>query len=83
MRWGSGLDVADLDVFVRPDLCTDLTDAPQQGIQTAVVPAAGGGVFDVKNDRPGLCPFVSHSFASVQMGQVGLLNIGDVHAVVR
>ncbi len=56
----------------------DLTDAPQHGIQTAVVAAGGGGVFDVKIDKPGLYPFVSHSFASVQMGQVGLLNVGDV-----
>ncbi len=54
----------------------DLTDAPQHGVQTAVVPAGGGGVFDVRIDRPGLYPFVSHSFASVQMGQVGLLNVG-------
>jgi hypothetical protein len=33
-------------------------------------------VFDVKIDQPGLYPFVSHSFASVQMGQVGLLEVG-------
>jgi nitrite reductase (NO-forming) len=56
----------------------DLIDAPQHGIQTAVVPAGGGGVFDVKIDRPGLYPFVSHAFASVQMGQVGLLKVGRV-----
>jgi nitrite reductase (NO-forming) len=56
----------------------DLTSAPQHGIQTAVVPAGGGGVFDVTIDKPGLYPFVSHSFASVQMGQVGLLNVGNV-----
>ena len=56
----------------------DLTSAPQQGIQTAVVPAGGGGVFDVKIDKPGLYPFVSHSFASVHMGQVGLLKVGEV-----
>jgi nitrite reductase (NO-forming) len=47
-------------------------------VQTATVPAGGGGVFDVKIDRPGLYPFVSHSFASVDMGQVGLLKVGDV-----
>ena len=56
----------------------DLVDAPQHDIQTAAVPAGGGGVFDVKIDKPGLYPFVSHSFASVQMGQVGLLNVGNV-----
>jgi hypothetical protein len=42
------------------------------------VPAGGGGVFDVKVDTPGLHPFVSHSFASVDMGQVGLLKVGNV-----
>jgi nitrite reductase (NO-forming) len=48
----------------------------QRGVQTALVPAGGGGVFDVKIDKPGLYPFVSHSFASVNMGEVGLLNVG-------
>jgi nitrite reductase (NO-forming) len=47
-------------------------------VQTATVPAGGGGVFDVKIDKAGLYPFVSHSFASVDMGQVGLLKVGDV-----
>jgi hypothetical protein len=41
------------------------------------VPAGRGGVFDVKIDQEGLYPFVSHSFASVDMGQVGLLKIGN------
>jgi nitrite reductase (NO-forming) len=45
-------------------------------VQTVTVPAGGGGVFDVKIEKPGLYPFVSHSFASVDMGQVGLLNVG-------
>jgi nitrite reductase (NO-forming) len=49
-----------------------------ENVQTATVPAGGGGVFDVKIDKPGLYPFVSHSFASVDMGQVGLLNVGGV-----
>ena len=35
----------------------------------AIVPAGGGGVFDVKIDQAGMYPFVSHSFASVQMGK--------------
>ncbi len=60
----------------------DLTNAPQEGIQTALVPAGGGGVFDVKIDKAGLYPFVSHSFASVQMGQVGLLKVGDVEGTM-
>jgi len=51
----------------------------QRNVQTAVVPAGGGGVFDVKIDQPGLYPFVNHSFASVDLGQVGLLNVGNVH----
>ena len=50
----------------------------QRNVQTAVVPAGGGGVFDVKIDQPGLYPFVNHSFASVDLGQVGLLKVGNV-----
>ena len=56
----------------------DMVDAPQQGIQTASVPAGGGGVFDVQIDKPGIYPFVSHSFASVNLGEVGLLKVGKV-----
>ncbi len=48
-----------------------------RGVQTVNVPAGGGGVFDVKIDDPGLYPFLSHSFASVDLGQVGLLNVGN------
>jgi nitrite reductase (NO-forming) len=47
-------------------------------VQTVTVPAGGGGVFDVKIDKPGLYPFVSHAFAAVDQGQVGLLKVGDV-----
>src|SRR5215470_14448174 len=47
-------------------------------VQTVTVPAGGGGVFDVKIDKPGLYPFVSHAFAAVDQGQVGLLNVGNV-----
>ena len=65
-------------VLSRAWVNADLVDAPQHDIQTAVVPAGGGGVFDVKIDRPGLYPFVSHSFASVQLGQVGVLDVGGV-----
>jgi nitrite reductase (NO-forming) len=49
-----------------------------RNVQTAPVPAGGGGVLDVKIDRPGLYPFVSHAFAAVDQGQVGLLRVGDV-----
>lgn len=59
-------------------LNADMVDPPQHDIQTATVPAGGGGVFDVKIDQAGIYPFVSHSFASVNMGEVGLLNVGGV-----
>ena len=65
-------------ILARAWVNADLVDAPQHDIQTAIVPAGGGGVFDVKIDRPGIYPFVSHSFASVAMGEVGLLNVGGV-----
>jgi nitrite reductase (NO-forming) len=55
-----------------------VTDPPEHGVQTVTVPAGGGGIFDVTVDKPGLYPFVTHSFASVDMGAVGLLKVGDV-----
>jgi nitrite reductase (NO-forming) len=61
----------------RAWLNADMTQY-ERNVQTALVPAGGGGVFDVKIAQPGLYPVVSHSFASVDEGQVGLLNIGDV-----
>ena len=54
----------------------DLTQF-QRGVQTVGVPAGGGAVFDVKIGDPGLYPFVSHSFASVDLGMVGLLKVGQ------
>jgi nitrite reductase (NO-forming) len=54
----------------------------QRDVQTAIVPAGGGGVFDVKIDQPGLYPFVSHAFAHVDLGQVGLLNVGNVQGTM-
>jgi nitrite reductase (NO-forming) len=56
---------------------SDMTSPPQVGVQTVVVPAGGGGVFDVKIDDEGLYPFVSHAFAHVDLGQVGLLKVGN------
>ena len=41
------------------------------------VPAGGGAVFEMRIPDEGLYPFVSHSFASVDLGQVGLLKIGN------
>jgi nitrite reductase (NO-forming) len=46
-------------------------------VQTFPVPAGGGAVFEVRIPDEGLYPFVSHSFASVDLGQVGLLKVGD------
>jgi nitrite reductase (NO-forming) len=55
-----------------------VTNPPQNEVQTVSVPAGGGGIFDVKIDEPGLYPFVSHAFAHVDLGQVGLLEVGNV-----
>ena len=62
-------------IFDRAWANQDMTQF-QTGVQTVGVPAGGGAVFDVKIDEPGFYPFVSHSFASVDMGQVGLLKVG-------
>jgi nitrite reductase (NO-forming) len=63
-------------IFNRAWVNGDMTQF-QQGVQTVDVPAGGGAVFDVKIDDPGLYPFVSHAFAHVDLGQVGLLKIGS------
>jgi nitrite reductase (NO-forming) len=63
-------------VFDRAWPNANVTGTPQHGVQTVQVPAGGGGVFDVRIDQPGLYPFVSHAFAHVDLGQVGLLKIG-------
>ena len=55
---------------------SDLTQF-QRNVQTAIVPAGGGAVFDVKVDEEGMYPFVSHAFADVDLGQVGLLKVGN------
>jgi nitrite reductase (NO-forming) len=63
-------------IFDRAWVNGDMSQ-PQRGVQTVGVPAGGGAVFDVKIDEPGLYPFVSHAFAHVDLGQVGVLKIGD------
>jgi nitrite reductase (NO-forming) len=63
-------------IFDRAWVNGDMTKF-QQGVQTVGVPAGGGAVFDVKIDEPGVYPFVSHAFAHVDLGQVGLLRVGD------
>ena len=64
-------------IFDRAWVNSDLKSPPQQGVQTVVVPAGGGAVFDVKIDGEGLYPIVSHAFADVDLGQVGLLKVGN------
>ena len=64
-------------IFDRAWANSDLASPPQKGVQTVVVPAGGGAVFDVKVDDEGLYPFVSHAFADVDLGQVGLLKVGN------
>jgi nitrite reductase (NO-forming) len=63
-------------IFDRAWVNGDMTRY-EQGVQTVLVPAGGGAVFDVKIDDPGLYPFVSHAFAHVDLGQVGLLKVGN------
>src|SRR5215203_2325685 len=63
-------------IFDRAWVNGDMTKF-QSGVQTVNVPAGGGAVFDVKIDGEGLYPFVSHAFAHVDLGQVGLLKIGN------
>jgi nitrite reductase (NO-forming) len=69
-------------VLNRAWIDSGLTNKPLENVQTASVPAGGGGVFDVKITKPGLYPFVSHAFAAVDEGQVGLLNVGNVHGTM-
>jgi nitrite reductase (NO-forming) len=64
-------------IFNRAWVNSDLADAPQHGVQTVVVPAGGGGVFDVKINGVGTYPIVSHAFAHVDLGQVGILKVGN------
>jgi nitrite reductase (NO-forming) len=69
-------------IFDRAWQNADVTSPPQLGVQTVIVPAGGGGIFDVKIDEPGLYPFVSHAFAHVDLGQVGVLKVGDVEGTM-
>jgi len=55
----------------------DMLSQPERNVQTVHVPAGGGGVFDVKVDDPGTYAVVSHAFATVAKGQVGLLKVGN------
>jgi nitrite reductase (NO-forming) len=64
-------------IFDRAWVNGDMTGPPQQGVQTVGIPAGGGAVFDVKIDDEGTYPFVSHAFAHVDLGQVGILKVGE------
>ena len=63
-------------IFDRAWVNGDMT-TPQHGVQTVGVPSGGGAVFDVRIDEEGIYPFVSHAFAHVDLGQVGLLKVGN------
>jgi nitrite reductase (NO-forming) len=63
-------------IFDRAWVDGDMTRF-ERGVQTVSVPSGGGAVFDVKIDEPGFYPFVSHAFAHVDLGQVGLLKVGN------
>jgi nitrite reductase (NO-forming) len=64
-------------IFDRAWVDSDVTRF-ERGVQTVAVPAGGGAIFDVRIDEPGLYPFVSHAFAHVDLGQVGVLKVGEV-----
>jgi nitrite reductase (NO-forming) len=65
-------------IFDTAYLNSDMSlERAQHGVQTVDVPAGGGAVFEVKIDEPGVYPFVSHAFAHVDLGQVGLLKVGN------
>ena len=51
-----------------------------EGVQTYMVPAGGGAVFETKFEKGqsgvGLYPFVTHSFADAEKGAVGIIQVG-------
>lgn len=53
---------------------------PLEGVQTVVVPAGGGAVFETSFERgksgEGVYAFVTHSFADASKGAVGLIQVG-------
>jgi nitrite reductase (NO-forming) len=55
-------------------------DRPLEGVQTVVVPAGGGAVFETSFERgksgEGVYAFVTHSFADASKGAVGLIQVG-------
>jgi len=55
-------------------------ERPLQGVQTVVVPAGGGAVFETSFQRglsgEGVYAFVTHAFADASRGAVGLIQVG-------
>ena len=55
-------------------------DRPLEGVQTVVVPAGGGAVFETQFQRgsngEGVYAFVTHSFSDASKGAVGLIQVG-------
>ena len=51
-----------------------------RGVQTYLVPAGGGAVFETTFDKnasgEGIYPFVTHSFADAEKGAVGMIQVG-------
>ena len=51
-----------------------------EGVQTSLIPAGGGMVFEAVFDKDGsgagMYPFVTHSFADAEKGAVGLIQVG-------
>jgi nitrite reductase (NO-forming) len=52
------------------------------GVQTTDVPSGGAAAFDAHFDTPGVFGFVNHSFASVDKGEIGAIDVGDVHGTM-
>lgn len=49
------------------------TTSPLTGVQTALVPVGGSGIFELRLREPGTYPFVTHAFADATKGAVGML----------
>jgi nitrite reductase (NO-forming) len=47
-------------------------------VQTTDVAPGGSAAFDTRFDEPGVYGFVSHSFANVEKGELGAIDVGNV-----
>jgi nitrite reductase (NO-forming) len=52
------------------------------GVQTTDVAPGGSAAFDARFDQPGVYGFVSHSFANVEKGELGAIDVGNVHGTM-